>query len=76
MKVRYGGRLYCIYHLWASIRGFPDSSGGIESSYNAGDSSLISGLGRPAGEGIGYPLQWCSIYTVSLNPTHFKGGPV
>ena len=31
MKVRYRGRLYPIYHLWASIRGFPDSSVGKES---------------------------------------------
>ena len=28
------------------------------SSSNAGDPSLIPGLGRSAGEGIGYPLQY------------------
>ena len=38
--------------------GFPDSSVGKESSCNAGDSSLISGSGRSAGEGIGYALQY------------------
>ena len=36
--------------------GFPDISVGKESACNAGDSSLISGSGRSAGEGIGYPL--------------------
>ena len=37
--------------------GFPDSSVGKESTCNAGDPSLIPGLGRSAGERIGYPLQ-------------------
>ena len=37
--------------------GFPDSSVDKESTYNAGDPSLIPGSGRSAGEGIGYPLQ-------------------
>ena len=46
-----------------SIEGFPDSSVGKESACNAGDPSLIPGLGRLAGEGIGYPLQysWVSL---------------
>ena len=39
------------------VRGFPDSSVGKESACNAGDPGLISGLGRSAGGGIGYPLQ-------------------
>ena len=34
------------------------ASAGKESTCNAGDSGLISGLGRSAGEGIGYPLQY------------------
>ena len=34
--------------------GFPDSSLGKEFACNAGDPSLIPGLGRSAGEGIGY----------------------
>ena len=43
--------------------GFPDSSVGKESACNAGDPSSISGLGRSAGEEIGYPLQysWASL---------------
>ena len=42
------------YKLW----GFPDSSAGKEPACNAGDSGSISGLGRSAGGGIGYPLQY------------------
>ena len=39
-------------------QGFPDSSVGKESACNAGDPSLIPGLRRYAGEGIGYFLQY------------------
>ena len=58
------------YSVWAShcggfsrCRGFPGSSVGKESACNAGDPSSIPGLGRSAGEGIGYPLQysWTSL---------------
>ena len=40
-----------------------DSSVGKESACNAGDPDLIPGLGRSAGEGIGYPRQcsWVSF---------------
>ena len=43
--------------------GFPDTSVGKESACNAGDPSSIPGLGRSAGEGICYPLQysWASL---------------
>ena len=43
--------------------GFPDSLVGKESACSAGDPSSIPGLGRFAGEGIGYPLQysWASL---------------
>ena len=43
--------------------GFPDSSVGKDSACKAGDPSSIPGLGRYAGEGIGYPLQysWASL---------------
>ena len=43
--------------------GFPDSSVDKECACNAGDSGLIPGSGRSAGEGIGYPLQysWASL---------------
>ena len=43
--------------------GFPHSSVGKESTCNAGDPSSIPGVGRSAGEGIGFPLQysWASL---------------
>ena len=43
--------------------GCTDSSVGNESACNAGDPGLIPGLGRSAGAGIGYPLQysWASL---------------
>ena len=49
--------------LHVHYRGFPDSSVGKESACNAGDPSSIPGLGRSAGEGIGYPPQysWASV---------------
>ena len=37
---------------------FSDSLAGKESTCNAGDPGLSLGLGRSAGEGIGYPLQY------------------
>ena len=43
--------------VW-SVLGFPGSSVGKESACNAGDPSSFPGLGRSAGEGIGYPLQY------------------
>ena len=44
-----------------SSEGFPDSSVGKESACNAGDSGSIPGLGRAAGEGIGYLLQYSGV---------------
>ena len=42
---------------------FLGSSIGKESTYNAGDPSLIPGSGRSTGEDIGYPLKysWASL---------------
>ena len=42
---------------------FPGNSAGKESACNAGDPGSIPGVGRSAGEGIGYPLQysWASL---------------
>ena len=44
-------------------KGFPGSSAGKESAYNAGDPGLIPGSGRSPGKQIGYPLQysWASL---------------
>ena len=41
--------------------GFPGDSANKESACNAGDLGSISGLGRPAGEGNGCPLQYSSL---------------
>ena len=38
--------------------GFPDSSVGKESAYNAGNPGSIPGSGRSSGEGVGYPFQY------------------
>ena len=43
------------------LLGFPCSSAGKESPCNAGDPGSILGLGRPAGEGNGYPLQYSGL---------------
>ena len=40
---------------------FPSGSAGEESACNAGDSGSIYALGRSAGEGIGYPLQYSGL---------------
>ena len=47
------------------ITGFPDSSVGKESACSAGDPGSISGLGKSAGEGIGYPLQHSCVSLVA-----------
>ena len=49
-------------------KGFPHSLVGKESTWNAGDPSLIPGLGRSAGEGIGYPLQYSSLENSTDSP--------
>ena len=69
-------------YLWLwdqawQIEGFPDSSDGKESACNAGDPSLIPGLGRSPGEGKGYPLQYsdlensmdCIVHGISKSQT-------
>ena len=50
--------------------GFPGCSAGKESSCNAGDLGSIPGLGRSAGEEIGYPLQYswvCLVVQLAKN---------
>ena len=59
-------------HISLLYVGFSDSSVGKESACNAGDPGLIPGLGRSAGEGIGYPLQ----YSASLVAQLVKNLPV
>ena len=55
--------------------GFPDSLIGEESACNTRDPGSIPGLGRSAGEGIGYPLQysWVSIVAQLVkNPSEMQ----
>ena len=55
----------CLFYRWGLTYplGFPHSSVGKESTCNAGDPGFIPGLGRSAGEGTRYPLQysWASL---------------
>ena len=44
-----------------SDKRLPGGSDSEESSYNAGDPGLISGLGRSPGEGNGNPLQYSCL---------------
>ena len=48
-------------HTSVFILGFPSSSDGKASACNAGDPSLIPGLGRSTGEGNGNPLQYSCL---------------
>ena len=45
--------------------GFPGSSAGKESSYNAEDPSLIPGSESSPGKGIDYPLQYSWAFLVA-----------
>ena len=58
-----GEEMTKLLHLTSSSEGFPGSSVDKESACNAGDPGSISGSGRSAREGIGYPLQysWASL---------------
>ena len=47
--------------MYIDSEGFPHSSVGKESGWNAGDPSSIPGLGRAPGEGKGYPLQYSGL---------------
>ena len=50
--------VFCL-HLY--VHGFPQSSVGKVSTCSARHLSLIPGLGKSAGEGIGYPLQYSGL---------------
>ena len=59
--------LECILYLEVELLGhmvtlgFPDGSAGKESTCNVEDLGLIPGLGRSAGVGKGYPLQYSGL---------------
>ena len=64
----------------SELLGFPDSSVGKESTFNAGGPGLIPGSGRSTGEKIGYPLQYsglensidCIVHRVTKNWTQLS----
>ena len=64
----------------STILGLPCGSAGKESSCNAEDLGSIPGLGRPPGEGTGYPLQYsglensmdCIVHGVSKSQTRLS----
>ena len=53
--------IYTHFSEFFLLYGFPCDSAGKESACNAGDLSLIPGLGRSPGEGKGYPLQYSGL---------------
>ena len=60
--------------------GFPCGSAGKESTCNAGDLGVISGLGRSPGEGKGYPFKYsglensmdCIVHVVTKSQTRLS----
>ena len=53
--------LWCVQDLYSlNLISSPGGSNG-KSAYNAGDPSLIPGLGRSSGEGNGNPLQYSCL---------------
>ena len=56
---------WAVKHYQSLILGFPHSSVGKEPSCGTGDPGLIPGLGRSAGKGIGYPLQYSWAFLVA-----------
>ena len=48
----------CWDELRGALGGFPSGSAGKEPTCNAGDLSLIPGMGGSPREGIGYPLEY------------------
>ena len=62
---------FCLLSVSFLISSFPHSSVGKESGCSAGDPGSILELGRSAGEGISYPLQysWASLVAQTVkNP--------
>ena len=60
--------LICLYvmindveHIFMYLLNCPCGSAGKESACNVGELGLIPGLGRPPGEGKGFPLQYSGL---------------
>ena len=62
-RTQLGDLTVSLYIHIFTLSGFPGGSAGKEFACNARDPGLIPGSGRPAGEGIGYPLlySWASL---------------
>ena len=56
-------RFLIAFKFSTTLLGFSGGSDGKESASNVGDLDSVPGLGRSAGEGIGYPLwySWASL---------------
>ena len=50
-----------LFSVNSGNKGFPSGSAGKESACNTGDLGSVPGLGRSAGEGKGYPLQYSGL---------------
>ena len=50
-----------IHIIFIVLTGYPGSSAGKESTWNAGDLGSIPALGRSPEEGNGNPLQYCGL---------------
>ena len=50
-----------VEQIYTRGKAFPGGSDCKVSTYNAGDSSLIPGLGRSSGEENGHPLQYSCL---------------
>ena len=55
----------CVFIYIFTYVGFAGSSAGKETTCNARDPDSIPRLGRPTGEGIGYPPQYAWTYLVA-----------
>ena len=56
------GMFQHVFYMCLTLKeGFPCGSAGKESACNVGDLGSIPGLGRPLGEGKGYPLQYSGL---------------
>ena len=64
----------CMYKIHTYFMGFPSGSDGKESACNAGDLSLIPGLGRSPGEGNCNPLQYLESNPGSSLQTEEEAG--
>ena len=58
---------YFVYE-YMTMMGFPGTSAGKESTFNAGDPGSIPESGKSPGGGIGYPLHysWASLVVAQL----------